>query len=389
MPGYSVTTLDGELYHHGILGQKWGKKQGPPYPLDASKHSASEKKAGWRKSLNSDGSVTEAGKQRYYVTNKKTGDSYQTINKERKRYKDAKKLAKKESVNKQEYKQAKKDIKAARKSTVADRSAKTIAKSSIRNAVIAGVSSAAIAAGAYYIGNRISKKVLGTNINGIMNSVGLGQIKTASILARGLRDATISGLGYAAYSTVSKGIRSAQGYGKGDRKHKTYEEVNYGSKTNSKSENKTSKAYSDYKKSANDFEKSERSYGTKGKENSGLEGMKSASKAEKEAKKNFTKEDKKQVKADNKELKKLNKETSKWVKNADKINDKIVENVEDKLSASDWDDAKKVTRALNAEAQKYKSPGEKQILKYSEARVKQLLEDYGNLDGAYEIRVNN
>lgn len=32
---------------------KWGKKNGPPYPLDASDHSASEKKAGWRKSLDS------------------------------------------------------------------------------------------------------------------------------------------------------------------------------------------------------------------------------------------------------------------------------------------------------------------------------------------------
>lgn len=39
------------LEHHGILGQKWGRKQGPPYPLDSEDHSAAEKKAGWRKSL--------------------------------------------------------------------------------------------------------------------------------------------------------------------------------------------------------------------------------------------------------------------------------------------------------------------------------------------------
>ena len=42
---------DYELYHHGILGQKWGKLNGPPYPLDSKDHSASEKKAGWRQSL--------------------------------------------------------------------------------------------------------------------------------------------------------------------------------------------------------------------------------------------------------------------------------------------------------------------------------------------------
>lgn len=39
------------LAHHGILGQKWGHKNGPPYPLDAGDHSSLEKKAGWRKSL--------------------------------------------------------------------------------------------------------------------------------------------------------------------------------------------------------------------------------------------------------------------------------------------------------------------------------------------------
>lgn len=32
------------LAHHGILGQKWGRRNGPPYPLDESDHSAAEKK---------------------------------------------------------------------------------------------------------------------------------------------------------------------------------------------------------------------------------------------------------------------------------------------------------------------------------------------------------
>ncbi len=33
------------LAHHGIPGQKWGKKNGPPYPLDEKKYSSAEKKA--------------------------------------------------------------------------------------------------------------------------------------------------------------------------------------------------------------------------------------------------------------------------------------------------------------------------------------------------------
>ena len=41
------------IYHHGINGQKWGVRNGPPYPLGTSDHSSSEKKAGWKKSLKS------------------------------------------------------------------------------------------------------------------------------------------------------------------------------------------------------------------------------------------------------------------------------------------------------------------------------------------------
>ena len=48
---YVIRPTSNDLYHHGVLGQKWGRKNGPPYPLGASDHSAAEKKAGWRKSL--------------------------------------------------------------------------------------------------------------------------------------------------------------------------------------------------------------------------------------------------------------------------------------------------------------------------------------------------
>ena len=52
------------LAHHGILGQKWGHQNGPPYPLDKDKHSASEKKAGWIKSLKAKSEAKKKAKQR-------------------------------------------------------------------------------------------------------------------------------------------------------------------------------------------------------------------------------------------------------------------------------------------------------------------------------------
>lgn len=42
------------LVHHGINGMHWGVRNGPPYPLQPGSHSASERKAGWRQSLNKD-----------------------------------------------------------------------------------------------------------------------------------------------------------------------------------------------------------------------------------------------------------------------------------------------------------------------------------------------
>ncbi len=46
------------MTHHGIFGLYWGMKIGPPYPLDTSDHSESEKKAGWKKSLSSEKETT-------------------------------------------------------------------------------------------------------------------------------------------------------------------------------------------------------------------------------------------------------------------------------------------------------------------------------------------
>lgn len=66
-----VLLINNELYHHGILGQRWGKRNGPPYPLKASDHSASEKKAGWRKSLDKEKDLDTSKSSSYNSEKKK------------------------------------------------------------------------------------------------------------------------------------------------------------------------------------------------------------------------------------------------------------------------------------------------------------------------------
>ena len=59
------------LEHHGILGQRWGHRNGPPYPLDSEDHSSSEKKAGWKKSLKGETATS--------VVNDTLSKTYKTI----------------------------------------------------------------------------------------------------------------------------------------------------------------------------------------------------------------------------------------------------------------------------------------------------------------------
>ena len=33
---YVIRPTNSDLQHHGVLGQKWGRKNGPPYPLNSS-----------------------------------------------------------------------------------------------------------------------------------------------------------------------------------------------------------------------------------------------------------------------------------------------------------------------------------------------------------------
>lgn len=75
---YMIAPTNSDLYHHGILGQKWGQRNGPPYPLGSGAHSAREKKAGWTKSLKggSDKSKGKRFKDRMNIAGLKKQEQY-------------------------------------------------------------------------------------------------------------------------------------------------------------------------------------------------------------------------------------------------------------------------------------------------------------------------
>lgn len=100
-----------ELWHHGILGQKHGKRNGPPYPLDSDDHSSKEKSAGWKESLNA-----KDTKARHKELAKKYKD-------ERKEMREAKKRKKAHDKN---AKQAEKDAKRVNRSIEKDKDYKSI-----------------------------------------------------------------------------------------------------------------------------------------------------------------------------------------------------------------------------------------------------------------------
>lgn len=74
------------LIHHGILGQKWGKRNGPPYPLSGGDYSESEKKAIYTEREKKSNSIYN---KKHFDEVLKTGTTLSTLSYDRDRTKGA------------------------------------------------------------------------------------------------------------------------------------------------------------------------------------------------------------------------------------------------------------------------------------------------------------
>lgn len=103
-----------ELYlvHHGIKEQKWGSRNGPPYPLEPSMHSAAEKKAeakaNYRIQKITNGDVE--GAKREYKKAKAEAKQEKKINRINEKAKREKELAKRSTVKEMSDEELKSEI---------------------------------------------------------------------------------------------------------------------------------------------------------------------------------------------------------------------------------------------------------------------------------------